>query len=247
MKTKLLISSVAGCLLAVTTVQSQIISVDQLNGSGQAITGTFGIASLGTVVGGWNNLVKPYGATNLLYSDASSSTVGFTLSGPGGYSAYNAAYTNTPLQGGISDYTTTTGTTSLTLNNLNANFANGYWIIAYVGGFNSCLGATISDGTDTFYYQPLSSPTAPVTFVQTTQTTDLGSGLETVAQYAVFGSSSAPLTSDSLTLTLNDLYGGGAGLGGFQIIGAAAPVPEPAPISIALLGGLGFLLCARRK
>ena len=248
MKHKLLITYTTGFVLAVAAAQAgPIISVDLLNASGQAITGSYGVASLGTVAAGWNNPVKLYSDINLSYSDASSSTVGFSLTTPSGaYQSYNAAYAGTPLAGGPDVYGTPT---TLTLNNLNANFAGGYWLIAYVGGFNANNGASISDGTSTYFYRSDSAPANPYgSFVQTTQTSNLGVGNNPIAQYAVFGSSSSLLTSDSLTLTLSTISGGAGGgaIGGFQIIGAPAPAPEPAPAAIVCLGGLGLLVCARR-
>lgn len=248
--TKKLFVAISACsILALGHSQADpIISVNLTHASGQAITGTFGIASLGTDVGGWNNPINLYSDINLSYSDASSSTVGFTLTTPGGaYASFNSAWAGTPLAGGPDAYGTPT---TLTLNNLNANFANGYWIIAYVGGFNGNNGASISDGTDTYFYQnPNPPPTPPVTLVQTTQTTDLGVGNEPVAQYAVFGSSSSLLTSDSLTLTLSTVSGaaGGEALGGFQIIGAPVAVPEPSSMALGLVGGFGLLVVMRRK
>ena len=244
------ISAVASLAFALNQAQAQsVISVDLLNASGQAISGSYGISSLGTVVGGWNNPIKLYSAANLLYSDASSSTVGFTLvDGSGSYSTFNAAYAGTPLAGGPAVYPASAGT--ITLNNLNANFANGYWIIAYVGGYNANTGDSISDGTDTYFYRPDPAPANPYgTFVQTTQTTDLGPGANPIAQYAVFGSSSSPLTSDSLILTLATSSGaaGGGAIGGFQIIGAPAPAPEPSTMALATMSGVGLLVLARRK
>jgi MYXO-CTERM domain-containing protein len=246
MKSKLVISFSASIALAMVTTQAQTISVDLLNASGQAITGSYGVSSQGTVVGGWNNPIKLYSDTGLLFSDASSSTVGFTLSTPSGaYQSYNAAWAGTPLAGGPDVYGTPT---TLTLNNLNANFASGYWIIAYVGGFNANNGASISDGTDTFFYRSDPAPANPYgPFVQTTQTTDLGVSANPIAQYAVFGGSSTPLTSDSLVLTLSTITGGAGGgaIGGFQIIGAT-PVPEPATAAVALVG-VGLLGLVRRQ
>lgn len=245
---KLLIALSTCSVLAAGPGQADpIISVDLINASGQAITSTYGISSLGTDVGGWNNLTKLYSATDLTYADGTSSTVSYSLTdASGSYSSFNAAYAGTPLAGGPATYGTPT---TVTLNNLNANFANGYWLLVYVGGFNANTGSSISDGATTYFYRPDPAPANPYgSFVQTTQTTDPGVGNEPVAQYAVFGSSSSPLASDSLTLTFSTVSGaaGGGAIGGFQIIGAAAPVPEPASAAIVFLGGLGLLVCVRR-
>jgi hypothetical protein len=249
MKTNLAIAIAAGSILAACPTHADpIISVDLLNASGQAITGSYGIAGLGTVVSGWNNPIKLYSLANLSYSDGTSSTVSYSLTdSSGSYSSFNAAYAGTPLAGGPATYGTPT---TLTLNNLNANFANGYWLLVYVGGYNANTGSSISDGATTYFYRPDPAPTNPYgAFVQTTQTTDPGVGNEPVAQYAVFGSSSSPLASDSLTLTFSTVSGaaGGGAIGGFQIIGAPAPVPEPASSAVVALGGLGLLVGAQRR
>jgi hypothetical protein len=142
----------------------------------------------------------------------------------------------------LDDYTATVNPVSITLSDLNATYPSGYFAIVYVGGFNANTGASITDGNTTFFYKPLASPTAPVTFVQTTQTSDLGSGNNPTAQYAVFGSLESPLTSDSVTFTLNTLSGGGAGLGGVQIVS----VPEPASAALVGMGAVLFLLRRQR-
>ncbi len=178
---------------------------------------TFGIASEGTVVGGWLNVNA--GANNLTDSDGNATTVNLiNVLQPNGQATFNAAYADTPLNSGFDDYTTTPTACSFTLSNLNANFPNGYKVIVYVGGFLTLTNATISDGTTTYYYRALSAPVAPVTFVQTTQTTDLGGGNNPVAQYAIFGSPTL-LTSDTVMFTINTLIGGGSALCGFQIVG----------------------------
>lgn len=192
---------------------------------------TFGIASQGTVVGGWfnfnrsggDNLQGPLTTSSLPFSDGSATTVNLSLTAPNSWaSGFNAAYADTPLNQGLDDYTTTAPATSFTLTNLAANFPNGYKVIVYVGGFNANTGASISDGTTTYYYRPLNPPVAPVTFVQTTTTTAPGgANVAPIAQYAVFGDPTL-LTNNSVTLTLNALFGGGAGLCGFQVVGVSA-------------------------
>lgn len=178
---------------------------------------TFGIASRGSVVGGWTNLYRTMIASSLPFSDGTTGTVSLTGTAPGGWSSFNIAYTNTPLRAGATDYTGTVSPTAITLTNLAANFPEGYQVIVYLGGFNLCSNAAISDGTTTYYFQPLKSPVAPVNFLQTTTTSNPGNVNAPFAQYAVFGESTL-LTSDKLTLTLEVLYGSGAGLCGFQIL-----------------------------
>jgi hypothetical protein len=233
-------------LLSGLAASAQIVSVNLIQNPGnnaQQIdaTETFGIASLGSVVGGWHNINT--GASNLTDAVGITTSLDVSLTQPNGQATFNSAYTDTPLFAGLDDYTTTASPVSVTLSDLNATFSSGYFAIVYVGGFNANTGASITDGTTTYFYRPLPSPSAPVNFVQTLQTTDLGDGNNPTAQYAVFGSYASPLTADSITFTLDTLYGGGAAIGGLQIVA----VPEPASFSLALMGGLGLLLLAQRR
>ena len=186
---------------------------------------TFGIASLATVVGGWINATAT--VSTLSDSQGNSTPVGMvSVLQPNGRATFNSAYTNTPLFAGLDDYTATATPTSVTLSNLATHFPYGYRVIAYVGGFNSCSNASISDGTTTFYYQTIKSPVWPVAFAQTTVTSNPGNVNAPVAQYAVFGETTL-LTNNTLTLTQDTLYGGGSALCGFQIVGVAATEPAP--------------------
>jgi hypothetical protein len=231
-------------LIASLTASAQILSVNVIQNAGNDsqqidVDETFGIASLGSVVGGWNNLNAA--ANNLADSAGFLTTVDLTLTQPNGQATFNAAYADTPIFAGLDDYTTTVNPASLTLSHLNATFTGGYFAIVYVGGFNANTGASITDGTSKYYFRPLPTPVAPVSFTATTQTTDLGAGNNPIAQYAVFGSFASPLTADSITFTLDTLAGGGAGLGGLQIIA----VPEPTTAAMLLSGVL--LLALRRR
>jgi autotransporter-associated beta strand protein len=225
----------ATLLSAGLSIRAAVISVNltpyTTDGANIDADETFGIASQGTVAGGWFNFNRSGGdntqglltTANLPISDGTPTTVGMTLTAPNSWATgFNGAYADTPLNQGLDDYTATPSPTSIILTNLNANFPNGYKVIAYVGGFNANRGASISDGTTTFYYRVDPAPVSPYgNFVQTTQTTDLGATNNPIAQYAVFGDSIL-LTSDTLTLTLDTLYNGGAGLCGVQIVGASA-------------------------
>lgn len=247
MKTPLILALAAASTLFVgANSRAQTVSVNLVqnlgNNNQQIDVGeTFGIASLGTVTGGWTNLNAD--ANNLLNNLGTATTVNISLAQPNGQATFNNAYTNTPLFAGLDDYTTTTTPVSITLSGLDATYASGYFAIVYVGGFNANTGASITDGTTTYYYRPDPAPVSPYgTFAQTSQTTDLGSGNNPIAQYAVFGSPSTPLSADSVTFTMDTLYGGGSGLCGVQLVAA----PEPASATIALMGGVGLMILWRR-
>jgi hypothetical protein len=224
---------------------AQVVSVNIMQNAGNDLQQidadeTYGIASYGSVVGGWYNLNAA--TPNLLNHLGAATTLDFSLTQPNGQATFNAAYNDTPLFSGLDDYTTTPTPVSITISDINATFSLGYYAIVYVGGFNANTGASISDGTSTFYYRPNPAPVAPYgSFVQTTQTTDLGAGNNPIAQYAVFGSQAAPLTADSITFTLDTLTGGGAALGGVQIIA----VPEPTTAALLLSGVM--LLALRQR
>jgi hypothetical protein len=238
----------AGAVFTSLVSQAQIVSLNltEFATDVQQIDAdeTYGVPGLGSVVGGWVNLNQTLNATDLAFSDGSSSTVDVNLTAPNGWGSAAAGANDTPLKGFIDDYTATVNPAYLTLSQLNASFPLGYFAVVYLSGFNLNDGASISDGTSTFYYQPVNfaAGTWDGTLVQTTTTTDLGSGNAPVAQYALFGSPSSPLTTDSVTFTLDTLYGGGSGLGGVQIVG----VPEPS-VAMTLLLGAGMISWARRR
>ncbi len=133
---------------------------------------------------------------------------------------------------------------------LNATFPDGYKVIVYVGGFLGNRGTSISDGKSTFYYQTPASPTAPVTFVQTTTVTNDGDGTAPEAHYAIFGTDESPLLIDSITFTIDTLYGGGSFIGGIQIMGESVPGESiktliPVPVTepkIEINNGTGSIL-----
>lgn len=241
------LTTIAAAAIAATVgsgiATAQVVSVNIMQNAGndnQQIDAdeTFGIAGYGSVVGGWHNINAA--TPNLLNNLGAATTLDFSLTQPNGQATFNIAYADTPLFAGLDDYTTTVNPTTLTVSDINATFTGGYLAIVYLGGFNANLGSAITDGTSTFFYRPLPAPVAPVSFVQTTQTTDLGSGSNPIAQYAVFGSISSPLTANSITFTLDTLYSSGAGIGGVQIVG----VPEPTTAALLLSGAI---LMARRQ
>ena len=166
---------------------------------------SYGISTLGTVTNNWENLSA---STNNLNSSAgTATTVDLTASGTFPY--YNGAYTDTPLLKGI------TAPTTITLSDLNATFPNGCIAIVYVTGYLGNNKASITDGSTTYYFQAMASPAAPISLVQTTDT--LSADPTPEAQYAVFGSAEALLTTDSISFTLTNMSGAGVSIGGIQL------------------------------
>jgi hypothetical protein len=207
---------------------------------------SFGIPALGSVASNWVN-TKSNTVDNLMWSNATPSTINFAMTQPNAQASFNAIYGGTPLLAGIDDYTATLTPTSVSFSNLNANFTNGYIAIVYLNGFISNTGSSISDGTTSYYWRPANPVPAslPSPLVQTLVTADPGLGNFPVAQYAVFGTLEAPLSADSLTLTLRALSGGGTALGGVQLVGV---VPEPATYALVTgLAILGALVWRRRR
>lgn len=209
---------------------------------------TFGIAAEESVAGGWVNLNRESSSSDLRNDLGVATTVDLMLTAPNAWVSVNTAYDDTPLKGGIDDYTGTANPTTVTLSDISATFPGGYKAIVYLNGFNTNAGASISNGTSTYYFRADPAPSAPVSLVKTTQTTDLGAGNGPIAQYAVFEGG-----SDSVSFTLETLYGGGATIGGIQLIGSSAsessnktsiPVPvgkpgvslDPSDFSLKIVG-----------
>lgn len=184
---------------------------------------TFGIEELGSVTDSWINLHKTDQVTGLANNLSERTSVNLSIKHPNNWATGNLAFNNTPIRAGIDDFTGTNSPTSVTFMGLNATFPDGYKAIVYVGGFLGNRGTSISDENSTFYYQTPASPTAPVTFVQTTTVTDGGDGTAPEAHYAIFGTDESPLLTDSITFTIDTLYGGGSFIGGVQIMGESVP------------------------
>ena len=227
-------------LAVVGSAQADIMSLNfhQYTGGVQKIDGaeTFGVAALGTDVGNWNNVQKTLNGSNMMLDDGSASTIGYTAVNPGGTKSFNTVYNNTALKSGLAAFASAS---SVTVTNLNANFSGGYYAIVYLTGFSGGTGASISDGTSTYYWQTADPNNA--TLVQTMDISN-GDGYD-VANYAVFGSASSALTADTVTFTLANITNtGSASLGGVQIV----TIPEPATAGLmAFLGG--GLMWARRR
>ena len=196
----------------------------------------FGISGLETITDAWINLHKTDQADNLTNNLKEKTSVSISLKHPNNWGTGNVAFNNTPLRAGIDDYRATVPSTSVTFSGLNETFPKGYKAIVYVGGYLKNTGASITDGNIKYFYQTPSAPVAPVDFIQTTSTTDNGEGSAPEAHYAVFGTNESPLISDSVTFTIDTLYGGGTFIGGVQIIGesiSGEPIKTAIPMPIS--------------
>jgi hypothetical protein len=206
---------------------------------------SYGVPGEASVAGGWINLVQTASFTDLPFSNSESSTVDISVAAPAGWGTGNAAYNDTPLLGMVQHYTNTAGSAAITVSDLNASFPQGCKAIVYLTGFIANKGASITDGSTTYFYQALDDPTNQFQGMlnRTTQTNELGYAASPFAQYAVFGSDSNLLTANTLTISLNTLYGGGSGIGGIQLIGPAVAPPSetaktPIPVPVRPLAGL---------
>jgi len=103
-------------------------------------------------------------------------------------------------------------------------------VIVYLTGAQNNFASSITDGTDLYYFKTLNvSGNFNGTLTQTTDMTYDGTGASVdVAQYAVFGNEASPLTTDSITLTVDSLLNAAAAIGGVQIVGMDPSVSLPA-------------------
>ncbi|NDV61469.1 hypothetical protein G0Q06_03295 [Puniceicoccales bacterium CK1056] len=142
---------------------------------------SFGVESLGTLAGNWNNTTGTASAGSLILDDGSTSSVELSTIQPEGSRNFNAG-PHSPMEAGLNRTASTSGPVSVTLSNLNTDFPNGYYAIVYLTGekptyefpldtngdpipdgngksyvINKATpgntGATITDGASTFYFQ----------------------------------------------------------------------------------------------
>jgi hypothetical protein len=189
---------------------------------------TFGVAELGTVSAGWNNL--KWHKENLIWEDGTESTVGLTANFfETALNFFGAGYINTPLNYGAAHYAGTSDDpgTGFSFYNLSDNFPDGYYIIVYMSAFLTNEGALVSDGRTNFYYRPPAdnkTPLTPEALIKATVTSDPGPGNYSEAHYAVFGSKEFPLRLSAFTVRVDLIAGGGAAICGAQIVSASDPV-----------------------
>ncbi|MEX0325028.1 MAG: hypothetical protein AB3N33_02950 [Puniceicoccaceae bacterium] len=192
----------------------------------------YGVPGLETVVGNWNNIGFTF--ANPLWEDGSESTVLIETGFPWGKDddggaprRYGAGTVGTPLHHGPNVYPATPEV-SLTFSNLRANFPDGYYVVVYLTGFASDEAGSrfnqgiVSDGRTTFYYRTPGDLTTPITMddlVETTVTSDPGSGNYPMAHYAVYGSKDLPKNADVYKISISS-SNRAVSIGGAQIVSA---------------------------
>jgi len=275
------IAAVALCLPLVSSASLSAGDMVSVNFWGQfsgadvgRVTGSFGVAGDGNTVNSeWQNMINPANFTGTLTSkdgvDTSLSITGVRPQGAGRDTG-GTAYSQTAMRAFMN-----TGGSNLALNDaangglgleahvtfsgLNANFANGYDVYAYIGGQNENTGGSLSltEGSDadwnadftsgdmngerttTRWYKTRWTPGGYTSPVKMTDTTSTVGANTTVADYFRFENQDA----DSFTITVKALAGspGNTGIGGIQIVA----IPEPATIGLLGLVGGGIYLKRR--
>jgi hypothetical protein len=228
MKTALLVTLV---VTAAVAAQADVISLNFYEFAGNRVTNSFGVAD----VGGWINLRTTSG-TDLTTDTGFTSTVDFTATQPNGQASFNGAYIGTAMHAGYDTYVSSAPVVVELSDLVASRQGSSVDVIVYLTGFNSNAGASISDGTTTYFYRN-PNPADP-TLVQTLDTNS-GDGYD-VATYARFDG----VTEDSITLTLTDLVPGGSGFGGVQVLGV---IPEPGTLGLVSLAGAALLAFRRRR
>lgn len=221
---------------------------------------TYGVASEGSVVGGWINLkggISPVSVggpafTDWPLSNGTLSTVDVTgANNPGGQATFfNAALNDSPMRAAQMDWGGSGTSPFVDLGGLSETFSS-YKIIAYLTGYNGFAGGNRgsvrlvnpADGSQLpgdsgpFYWQ-VANP-YDGTLIETTDT-DPNDGVP-LATYAVFDNR----TEDAISLEWSTI-GGGIGLGGFQIIGELLLSPENADFDgSSLVDGVDLLIWQR--
>ena len=127
----------------------------------------------------------------------------------------------------------------ITVSNIPANWQSWtYYVIAYFGYSLDGRDGTVSDGTDTYYFD---TDTVNFEDVDDYSFTDDTTNPGPPANYAQFAATSA----SSFTITVHQVYGSSnyVGFHGLQMVAA----PEPGSIVLLAAGGAFLLLRRRRK
>jgi hypothetical protein len=249
MPSKLVIVLLTATFPSLGGAADKVVSLNFHRGTNGQVTQAFGAEVLGAVAGSWNNYDNVATGTNVLGADGVATTVDwtgtnfyqFTADYPGNvdYAVPTGTYNGMCLRSGPPTKDAATGGLPITvaLSDLSATFPNGYKLAVFLTGKSDNAGASISDGTTTYYYTNYDAGAAFKNQRVTTDTNS-GDGIDK-RNLAIFGSDASPLTTDSVTLTLTALSSGVAAIGGIQIVSAnpAGRVNPPRIISANLYSG----------
>lgn len=252
MKTPGLVSSsralAALSLLAVAPASAQIISLNFFEFASQHLLANqaYGVTipgGLDSTAVNWVN-INANSIIGVTDNSGQATAVDVAMTRPNGPGSFGAAYAGSPLIAGYDTFTATVNPPSVSFTNLSSLFPDGYVVVAYVNGFNTNTGSSVSDGTTTYYYRPANPAALPESLIQTKTTSEPAVGEFPVAQIAIFGTLADPLTSDSFSVITRALVGGGSGITGVQIVA----IPEPSHLfALGGIAGAVFLLLRRRR
>lgn len=259
--------------LIVSASHAAIISVNYHDSAGTVANGRQ-IAS-GSVQGagsyaasGWINTLTGQNDP-LSTSSGTATTVGLFTRRPNGssadFSGDSSAHNGTALRGFAQAFLPADAEVHIELSNMNANFANGYSVVVYVGGDsnNNGWGLTLNEGVthtgynaaagETYFGKTRFNPNAAagtgngfadngyeeVDYTVAGLTDSSASSAFPLANYVVYEN----LSADSLTITLDAMKNQKAGIGGFQIVGTV--IPEPG--TVGLFGFFGAAMAFVRR
>jgi hypothetical protein len=193
----------------------------------------------------WNNVLEVTSFNNLTLGSGTASTVDLNVASVGsGVMTYVGSGVTTldytPLRGGLRlQYASNSRT--LNFSDLSGTFTSTYDIIVYITGYNANANGNVAIATlgATTYYCKVSNPFT-ASLIQSTDT--VNDGVTQAGTYVRFSG----LSGDSQSIVVSrPTTGGEVGIGGFQIVGAAA-VPEPSS-AVTLLLGAGVFAGIRRR
>ena len=247
-KDRVYLAGLAAALLLAAPAGASIISVNL--GSGQTGGSLDATESAGLVPAvNWNNVAN-LGSTVTDLNDDSGTPTTADISGTIMDGSLATSETDTDpdskMMKGFNGKNNTTPHT-VTVSDVPTAFTTaGYYVLAYWGGPPTNRSGTwklgLTVGSDTYWLDHADEAqyNDPPGYVQATSTDSASPTLN--ANYAQFGSASAPKTASSFTLTLT-VTDQRMGLSGLQIV----QVPEPATLGLMALGGAGLVLLRRKR
>ena len=206
MKTTVLIFSLL-CMLTIPAKAEDIVSVNfnRWQNAAVDVPEGYGVEPANNWFMLHETADPPRQGTDLMTSTGETSTIGFTVSG-GGWERFAWSDDNpwlyTPMGSGFAVY----GDLTLTISGIDGTFPNEYDVIVYVTGWGGA--GAYTDGTTTYYCQVYQT----ADLIRSTDMDD-SDGVDQ-GTYVRFNNLSAD------TATIQIMNSTGAGIGGFQIVGA---------------------------